>query len=253
MSFTCADIERFYDAREALPGKWPALAAAWSARDFGNEAARAFATQGFPGRLELMQKCIDGAMEAFPPRISWVPDPFMILEATIYLQAFVTNVRGCVDNLAHAWVRERGLTGEDGAPLAGAQVGFGPGNGAVLDSLSPEFAGYLRGLAQWFDHLERFRHALEHEVPLYVPRSTVPDGTLREFGELGRRIVDAERSGDRGLVDRLTRERCGLVSFFPIVEHALGANAEMGVFHFQMVEDFQIVVEIAERLLLEFD
>ena len=131
-------------------------------------------------------------------------------------------------------------------------MGFGPGNGAVLGSLLPEFASYLRGLAKWFDYLERFRHALEHQAPPYVPGSTVPEGTLREFEEMGRRIVNAERSGDRGLADRLTRERGALVSFFLIVEHALGANAEKGVFHFQMIEDFQTVVEIAERLLLEF-
>ena len=36
-------------------------------------------------------------------------------------------------------------------------------------------------------------------------------------------------------------------------EPALGANADKGVFHFQMMEDFQTGVEIAERLLLEFD
>ena len=39
-------------------------------------------------------------MEAFPPRISWAPDPSAILDATVCLQAFVLNVQGCIDNLA---------------------------------------------------------------------------------------------------------------------------------------------------------
>ncbi len=68
-------------------------------------------------------------MEAFPPRISWAPDPSAILDATVCLQAFVLNVQGCIDNLAHIWVREKGLTGEDGGPLDGSRVGFGPGGG----------------------------------------------------------------------------------------------------------------------------
>ena len=50
MSFSCAEIERFYDALMALPGKYEALAAAYAGKRFENETARAFATQGFPRR-----------------------------------------------------------------------------------------------------------------------------------------------------------------------------------------------------------
>lgn len=71
------------------------------------------------------------------------------------------------------------MSGEDGGPLAGSQVGFAPENEAVLDSLSPEFAGHLRELGLWFEYLRRFRHALEHHVPLYVPGNTVSEETLR--------------------------------------------------------------------------
>ncbi len=70
---------------------------------------------------------------------------------------------------------------------------------------------------------------------------------------MGERIYDAENCGNHDEADRLTRERNALVSFFPVVEHAFGENAEKGVFHFQMVSDFHTVAEIAERLLREFD
>ena len=132
-------------------------------------------------------------------------------------------------------------------------MGFGPGNEAVLDSLSAEFVDYLRGLGPWFEYLGRFRHALEHHVPLYVPANAVPEETLLEFAEMGERINDADRRGDREAADRLNHDRDALVSFFPIVEHAFGKDAEKGVFHFQMMTDFETVVEIAQRLLLEFD
>ena len=109
MSFSCAELERYYDAQVVLRGKYEGLAAAYSGKHFENMEARAFARQGFPRRLELMQHCIESSMEAFPPRISWTPGPFGILDATVCLQAFVLNVQGCIDNLAHIWVREKGL------------------------------------------------------------------------------------------------------------------------------------------------
>ena len=254
MSFSCADNERYNDALVALAeGKYDALVAVYAGRGFENESARAFASQGFPRRLELMKHCILGSMEPFPPRISWAPNAYSILDAMVHFQAFAVNVRGCVDNLAHAWVLEKGLAEPDGAPLADAAVGFGPGNETVLDSLSAEFADYLRGIGPWFEYLGRFRHALEHHVPLYVSGNAVPEEALLEYGEMGERIARAEGLGDRDRADRLARERDAMVSFFPIVEQAFGEDAKKGVFHFQMMTDFEIVVEIAQRLLLEFD
>ena len=98
MSYSCAELERFYDGLVALRGKYEVLAAAYSGKRFEIAEARAFARQGFLRRLELMQHCIASSMEAFPPRISWAPDPFGILDATVCLQAFVLNVQGCIDN-----------------------------------------------------------------------------------------------------------------------------------------------------------
>ena len=54
-----------------------------------------------------MKHCILGSMEPFPPHISWAPNAYNILDAMVHFQAFVVNVRGCVDNLAHAWVLEK--------------------------------------------------------------------------------------------------------------------------------------------------
>jgi len=84
MSFSCADNERFNDVLVALAeGKYDALAAAYACRCFENETARAFASQGFLRRFELMKHCILGSMEPFPPRISWAPNRFNILDAVI--------------------------------------------------------------------------------------------------------------------------------------------------------------------------
>ena len=67
-----------------------------------------------------------------------------------HLQAFVANVRGCLYNLAHMLVREKGVTAEDATPLPDLRIGLRPADSAVLDSLSLEFAGRLRELGRWF-------------------------------------------------------------------------------------------------------
>ena len=252
-SFSTEDLERFYDSYMAARGKFEVLAAAYAGKDFRDERARRFARHGFPCRLELMVHCIEGSMEGFPPRISWAPHVGSIEDATVCLQAFVANVRGCVDNLAHIWVAENGLRAEDGTPLPDSRIGLRPDNGTVLKSLSPYFAGRLTELGPWFEYLDKFRDALEHCAPLYVPRDSVPEDTLLQFGEIGKRAAEAGRREDHATADRLTREREAMVSFFPITAQAFGDNADKAVFHFQMATDFDTVEEVARKLLLEFD
>ena len=186
-------------------------------------------------------------MEAFPPRISWAPEVGSIEDATVYLQVFVVNVRGCVDNLTHIWFAEKGVTEEDRTPLPDSRIGLRPDNGTVLESLSPDSAGRLKELGPWFDYLDHFRHALEHCAPLYVPRDSMPEDTLRQFGEIGKRAAEAARREDYATADRLTDEREAMVSFFPITAQAFGDNADKAVFHFQMATDFDTVEEIARR------
>ena len=69
----------------ALRGTCEALAAAYAYAGlrFENGITRAFAREDFPRRLELMEQCIHGAIEAFPLRISSAPGTFAVLDATI--------------------------------------------------------------------------------------------------------------------------------------------------------------------------
>ena len=252
-SFSSEDLERFYDSYMAAHGKLEALAAAYAGKGFRDERARGFARDGFPRRLALMVHCIEMAMEDVPPRIHWVPHDDSILRATVGLQGFVVNVFGCIDNLAHMWVCEKGVTAEDGTPLAESRIGLRPENGPVLASLSPEFAGRLTELGPWFEYLDSFRHALEHSVPLYNPPEALPADRLRRFRDIAERVEKAQQRRDDAGADRLKDELDGLVSFFPITAQAFGENAHREFFHFQMASDFDTVEEIGRRLLVEFD
>ena len=70
------DLERFHEMYLAARGTLEGLSAAYAAKDFRDEPARAFATHGFPCRLELMVHCMERAVEAFSPRIRWIPDSY---------------------------------------------------------------------------------------------------------------------------------------------------------------------------------
>ena len=128
-----------------------------------------------------------------------------------------------------------------------------PGERGGSGVLSPAFAGRLKEFGPWFEYLDRFRRALEHEVPLYNALEALPADRLRRFRELAGRIEEAQRRRDQAEVDRLTDASNGVVSFFPITAHAFGENARREFVQFQMASDFDTVEEIARRLLVEFD
>ena len=135
---------------------------------------------------------------------------------------------------------------------------------AVLLMLTPAgtaiFRSYVTGLVwlQSWGPLYAILHriAMGEAAERMSAAAAMPGGdigiSLVAQAGMGERIGDAELRGDHDEADRLTRERSALVSFFPIVEHAFGEDAKKGVFQFQMMTDFQTVVGIAPKLLLEF-
>ena len=60
-------------------------------------------------------------------------------DVTIYLQAFLFNAYGCLENLAHIWVLEKNVKRENGHPLLRTWVGLGSKNDVVLKSLPKSF------------------------------------------------------------------------------------------------------------------
>lgn len=148
--------------------------------DFKNPRAREFAAHGLPRRIGLLARCIESVFTNLPPDTTEPPSNDVILDTTIFLQFFVFNVFGCVDNLAHIWVREKELTGKNGKPLKDTKIGlFGTKHKRVLDTLSKVFADYLKGQEPWFEDVRNFRHALAHRIPLYIPPIMFPTRNFR--------------------------------------------------------------------------
>ena len=142
--------------------------------------AREFATQGFSRRLKTLARCIDNVFKILPPNQTHLPSIDELFDAMINIQAFVFNLFGIIDNLAWIWVQEKPIRKEDGSPIPKSFVGLSKGNTFVRSSLSTEFQEYLRGLDDWFDHIEKWRHALAHRSRC-ISRLIIFPRTRRRF------------------------------------------------------------------------
>ncbi len=236
-----------------LRGKSNDLILRYLERNYRNDKAQEFAQHGLCRRLRLMTRCIKKVFEILPPETREVPETDVIHDVTVHLQAFLFNAYGCLDNLAHIWVQEMNVKGEDGQLIRRSRIGFGDQNQEVLDSLPDTLTNFLSEIRDWRKNLESFRHALAHRIPLYIPPGYLIKEKEEEYHKLQRRINDAVRKLDFEMVDRLEEEQSALLSFHPIATHSFDEDPKIMFFHVQMLNDFHIVQEIASKLHSCFD
>ena len=252
MTYSKENLDKLSEECAVVREKCEKVMSSYVLGDFKNPKAREFAIHGLPRRVRLLAHCIESVFSNLPPGTTEPPSNDVILDTTVYLQSFVFNVFGCVDNLAHIWVREKELTGKNGKPFNDTEIGFiGVKYKPVLDTLSKEFSDYLKGLEPWFEHVINFRHALAHRIPLYIPPNYVPDENLQRYEEIGKRIDEAVQQGNYEEVDRLQDEQFSLTLFHPVATHSFSEESKLMYFHAQMTQDFNIVADIAQKLLQE--
>jgi hypothetical protein len=117
------------------------------------------------------KRYVQNVYTIYPPDRTDKPSSDELDDLSINLQSFVFNVFGCIDNLAWIWVKEKQLKNKKGELLSGGSVGLmsEERNRIVRESFSRDFQDYLNRMKDWYKHLENFRHALAHRIPLYVP------------------------------------------------------------------------------------
>lgn len=233
-----------------VPEKSQALKEAFIVRQYLTPRAKEFAHHGLARRIETLARCIDIIFASLPPDREEIPDGDSLKDAMIVIQAFVFNAFGALDNLAWIWISEKGVTRRDGSQMPDSWVGFGKKNTRVRQSLSKEFQSYLTGLNSWFAHLEDFRHALAHRIPLYIVPYVVPEAKQKEYDEFSQLMAQTREPGE---YERLKADQRKLVQFAPWMTHSYGEKAKRVVFHPQMLSDFNTIEEMARKLLVELD
>ena len=249
MQYSVEQLDQMYENYGELTGKKTRLMESYVLRQFTDERAVEYARHGFCRRIQIMMHCIQSVFETLPPERADVPEDKTVRDATVYLQAFVFNTFGGIENLAHIWVSERQVKKADGTSLAPASIGFGKKCKRVMESLPEGFRDYLNEIESWWEYLTSFRHALSHRIPLYIPPSFVTDDNAEEYKRKGAEILDAIRRREYAEAEALENAQNELISFLPVTTHSFEEQSGFVYFHWRMLADFNTVEEIAWRML----
>jgi hypothetical protein len=225
-----------------LQERLDAIATAYASFPYKTLPGRQYATRGFLRRFNTMHHCIEGVFEILPPEQDERPANAVLLDTAVYIQSFVMNAFGAVDNMAWIWVSENSLK------IGRMDIGLGPKCAVVRSSLSQEMRDYLARQDDWFAHITDFRDALAHRIPLYIPPFIVSEENDPVYEALEVRKLETNDSDE---YDQLCAQQAKFEVFEPVMKHALDDNKPPVVFHFQLVQDFLTVEEIAEKVLAE--
>lgn len=176
-----------------------------------------------------------------------------VVDATIAIHAFVTNVVGCIDNLAWVWVCEKPVRAKDGNELEPRAVGLWKNHNQVRDSLSSGFREYLEIREEWFEHIRDFRDTLSHRIPLYIPPYGVRTERQKEHERLEHEANDALKRLDFEGYDRALAEQQKLGDFLPYFTHSFHERASQVFFHPQLLSDYATIEEFGGKMLAELE
>ena len=98
MFFAQASIEKLAADYAALSRKRDDLIGAYQERDYDVARAKEFANHGVSRRLRTMVRCIERVFEILPPERTDNPSMDELIDAVIYIQAFIFNAFACLDN-----------------------------------------------------------------------------------------------------------------------------------------------------------
>lgn len=218
--------------------------------NFQSERAREFARHGLARRLCVLVRCILNVFGVIPPEFDGLPTTDELQDAEIQLQAFLINVFGCLDNLAWIWVKERDVKNpKNGKALGTGAVGLRPKNEVVMDSLDADLRAYLESMEDWFQYLENYRHALAHQIPLYIPPFGPRPGCEDRYLELETEITERTLRGDLAELDSLRRERSEQTVFRPYIMGSFTDGTQPMPFHWQIICDFKTIEAISAKML----
>ena len=252
MAFFSADtLDMLRDNLATVTSRSHQIVETYAYRPYSHDRSREFARHGFSRRILTLARCIRRVFEFIPPDQTDIPAEDLVEDATVYIQAFVFNAFGAIDNLAWIWVIEANVRSEKDEELSPIFIGLWPKNKLVRASLKPKMQAYLAGLDEWFRHMEDFRHALGHRIPLFVPPYFIPHNVDAAYMALDKQKWAAVR--DPNEYERLKAEQRKLAIFQPMMKHTLYDKKGSVVFHCQLLQDFATIEEIAQYLAEELD
>lgn len=248
MPYTDAQAGEMADRIDEWLERETALTRALFALPLRTPEAREMMQHGVSRRISDLKHALGRVFEIIPPQET-NPDPAAIRDATAFLQAFIINIFGAMDNLAWLWRLQADIRDRKGHPLHRSRIGLTPGHTDLRRSLSDRTQTYLLTTDAWFGYLEDYRHALAHRIPLYIPPKTLDEEAAAEFRHLGEQVGAENWRWDQWGAVLDAQRRLGV--FEPYMTHAFGERARPVPFHQQTICDFATVIEVAEHVVVD--
>ena len=255
MAYTAEQLEEFAEHYAKWMDRQSHLTTRVLTHVYRKEKSRTLAAHGLVRRISTLVRCMDRVYNLVPLDAE-KPARSDTDEAAIFLQAFIINVYGAIDNIARIWVWETDLTKPNGGAMPQKWIGLGVGCEVVRQSLSQPFQEYLTQTDQWFEYLENYRHALAHRVPLYIPPKRLDEEATAKYHELEAQQMAALKAHEFDKYAELMVEQAALGDFEPWMMHSFGPADEDGTpirFHPQMICDIGTVVKLSEKMMTELE
>lgn len=255
MAYTDGQLEQMTQALREWSDRGEDLFERLITHQFRNQRASEFAQHGLGRRMRMLRHTIERVFAVLPPNADR-PSFEQTSDATSFLQTFVINCFGSIDNLARIWVHEARVVQPSGAQLPDTHIGLGPRNRTVRASLPADFQARLDEMDDWYGYLESYRHALAHRIPLYIPPKILNEQEGDEYGRLERDIAAAMLNRDRARWRDLQEEQWNIGRFRPMMMHSIDDDARPMFFHAQVICDYSTIIDLGEymhRALVELD
>ncbi len=254
LAYSPEQLEQLYAEQQDWLDRGQDLSCSLVTRNWRSAKGNEYGRHGLARRLADLDHSARRIFEVLPPDVQQ-PTRFALREATVFLHSFVINCFGAIDNAAHIWVSEAGITAANGRELSKSRIGFSTHDkhDRVLASLPPLLRDQILAMTDWQDYLANYRHALAHRIPPYIPPRRWTDRDADRHAALEVDIGQALRARDFDTCDVLRAEQDRLGQFWPVMMHSYGERAQPMLMHPQIVCDLATVVELGTGLIAGLD
>lgn len=243
--FSNEDIRMLTERASQVDLDLLSLMRGWNLADL-NPEAKNFAIHGFMRRCTTLNHCIKRIYSLCPPHISIIVDEDLY-DLTVFIQSSIFNTFGALDNLAHT------INSQLNLKLPNTRVGLTPGNTALRNALSADFQAKLLEFDNngWFDYLLDYRHALAHQIPLYVPPYVIRPNDADKYKGLAQLKHQALVDRDIEQVHNVDLEMAKLGTFEPFIAHSFTKKHKQMLFHSQVLQDWGAILVLSDIALAQ--
>ena len=239
------DLQDIHKGLHAITSEKGDLYSAWFSIKLQSEA-QDYAYNGFLGRMKALSHCIERIFHHCPPEIETIKSDELD-DTTIFMQSFIFNVFGAIDNLAHVINFEKNLN------LKKYDIGLTKKFKKFRGNVSQDFQDKLHELDKsgWFDYCENFRHALAHRIPLYIPPYIVTPDKVASHQEAEQKWHTALSNCEPVKAELFEKEMQKLGVFQPFITHGFNEEHKKMCFHSQVIADWRTLLELSKLTLAE--